>query len=444
VNGDFDTRLPRILCVSPVFVPTADPEAFCGAKMVQALRQCGAGVTVLTDHNHYRGAPKDDSRLWDSVRADSVEVPQRGQPNLLSSIAAALRFQARFYGRWVADVVKTARRLHQANPFDVVYSRSLPMVSHVAGFWCAKTLNLPWIANINDPWDFHFFPDAQYRKLSPFVARASMFWLKRTLQNADLVTYPGKGLRDFHTRLSGLDHASELIPHVGYRPEGCGENESGQFRLVHAGRLGATDVTGRSSRALLPGLKSFVDSSAEARARTKLVLVGPADKETQAMICELGLQENVETVGRVSYEASLNYIAAASACILLEADISEGVFFASKLADYLACGKPVLAISPRIGTAADLASRGELIRVDHDPGAIGEAIAALYTEFERGTLGSCSPSERLVTELQGPAVARQFLAACRSLTARPQSESWQRDRKGSWTRVRHSNDLSQS
>jgi hypothetical protein len=131
----------------------------------------------------------------------------------------------------------------------------------------------------------------------------------------------------------------------------------------------------------------------------------------------MGLQRNIEIVGRVNYENSLDYIASSSACILIESRVDEGIFFASKLADYLAHGKPVLAVSPSIGTAADLADRGELIRVDYEPESIKNAIAVLYAEFKRGTLSSRSPSDQLQAHLQGQNVANKFLAACQILTS---------------------------
>ena len=77
----------------------------------------------------------------------------------------------------------------------------------------------------------------------------------------------------------------------------------------------------------------------------------------------------------------------------------------------------MLALSPRVGTASDLAIRGELICVDHDPDAVRNAIAALYAEFRRGTLSSRTPSNQLQAQLQGHSVAGKFLATCQALTS---------------------------
>jgi glycosyltransferase involved in cell wall biosynthesis len=404
----------RILCISPVFVPTADPEAFCGAKMVQSLMECGAAVTVLASSN-FRERPYDGSSLWHSLKDAIVDVPVPRSANRLHSIVAATEFQTPFDARWVKAAVRKAKLLHSERGFDLIYTRSLPIAAHIVGYWFARAVRLPWIANINDPWTSEFFPVEEGPKLSAFWTAANMFWLRRTLLNADLMTYPCRRLKDFHLRLAKLDLAAEVIPHIGYKPKSVGKSSEGHFRLVHAGRLLASE--GRFGKAILLGLKAFLDSYTEAAADTKLILVGPGDDETQSLICELGLQRNIEIVGRVNYENSLDYIASSSACVLIESRVDEGIFFASKLADYLAHGKPVLAVSPSIGTAADLADRGELIRVDYEPESIKNAIAVLYAEFKRGTLSSRSPSDQLQAQLQGHNVANKFLAACEILTS---------------------------
>lgn len=415
MSGGLAGRNPlRILCISPLFAPTADSEAFCGAKMVQALMQQGAEITVLASRK-FRDRPYDSSVLWNSLNEITVDVPLPYPPKRLQSILLATRFQTPFHARWVGAAVHKAVSLHDERTFDLIYTRSIPIAAHIAGYWCANALKLPWIANLNDPWATEFFPIEESPKLSRFSKAANIYWLRRTMQGADLITYPCRRLKDFHGRLAKVDQFAEVIPHIGYQQKSKCQRPDGHFRLVHAGKLLAAD--GRFGNTILLGLKAFLDSSVEAATDTKLILVGPGDKEMQSMICELDLQRNVEFIGRVNYEESLNYIASASVCVLAEAQMDEGIFFASKLADYIAHGKPVLALSPKIGTASDLANRGELIRVDQNPEAVKDAIAILYAKFKNGTLNSCNPSERLQEQVQGEVIAEKFLAACQTLTS---------------------------
>jgi len=277
---------------------------------------------------------------------------------------------------------------------------------------------VPWIANINDPWEFHFVPGLAYPKTSALNEAAYLFWLKRTLREADLVTYPCRQLHKFHEKLSGVSHHAEIVPHIGTRAvsKPARSVTASEFRLVHAGKLGSSEITGRSSNALLLALREFLNAHGEAKEITKLVLVGQKDSATSALVESLGLQNNVEVVGRVSYEESLNYIASASACVLVEADFAEGMFFPSKLADYLAARKPVLALSPRTGVVADLATQGGIYRVGcKDANAIQAAVESLYQDFMLNSLRNAGPSEALVQQFEPETVAQNFLTAVDSL-----------------------------
>jgi glycosyltransferase involved in cell wall biosynthesis len=164
------------------------------------------------------------------------------------------------------------------------------------------------------------------------------------------------------------------------------------------------------------GIRQFLDESPEAAPNTKLVLVGPEDRETAATIADLGLTHYVDINGTVSYEKSIIAIAEASVCILIEARLNESIFFPSKLADYLASGKPVLALSPSVSFTAELADRGELIRTDpQSPGAVSAAIRMLYSEHQSGRLCKREPSADLQKRVGAEHVAGQFLAVCERL-----------------------------
>lgn len=411
-------RLPerplRILCISATFVPVADSEAFCGAKMVSALVEAGAEVTVFRCANYKGVGARDTSRLWHTASKLTIDVPVSSQREVVTSILMATRYRARFYARWIGAVVRKAQVLDREHRFGLVYSRSLPMFSHIAGYWCSKVLRLPWVANINDPWDLFFFPGVTRGKAS-LGRMLSRFWLRRTLRTADLVTYPSARLRDYHLSLAGIDHPSEIIPHVGFdlpavsRPA---SDQAASFTLVHVGKLGTNEITGRSSKALLLGLREFLNTCPSAVGVTKLILVGPEDPATQAWIDELQLHNAVKAVGRVSYEESLTWINSATICVLVEANTQEGIYFPSKLVDYISADKPVLALSPRVGVIADMAARGGILRVDPDDAeAVKNALADLYSDFKDRKLQSRVPAVDLACEVRPRTVAGKFITA---------------------------------
>jgi glycosyltransferase involved in cell wall biosynthesis len=409
----------RIFWISPVFPPTTDSEAFCGGKLALALLDAGLDLTVVYCTGMRYFAP-DCSKMWEPLDPISTNLVIPPYSQRLKAAFGATLYRTHVYVRWVDAVVSLARRKHAERKFDLVYSRSLPAIAHVAGFWCAKKLNVPWVANLNDPWDKFLFPGGS--KASALYTAVSMHWFKKTLLQADLVTCPSERLHQYHKRISKIDRPAVIVPHIGYpTPSSSVSAEPWRpaaFRLVHAGKLGSNEMTARSPNSLLVGLSDFLKAHPEARSETKLVLVGPEDTATTAVIAALGLQANVESVGSVSYEDSLRHIAGAAVCVLVEAKLEEGIFLPSKLVDYIAARKPVLALSPKVGVTADMAGQagGGITHVSrHDAEAVQEAIAGLYADYRRGTLHLRAPSEGFAGQFKPDAVAGKFLAAIEPL-----------------------------
>jgi len=407
----------RILCISPLFVPTADSEAFCGSKLIKKLVDSGIIVTVFSvDYEHSSSKiRRDDSQLWDQLTDLTIRIPPHSNRNRLFSIAWALKYQTAVWARWIGSVVHEAKILHKNRPFDVIYSRSLPTMAHVAGYWIAKSLKLPWIVNINDPWYANLTSDFGRSRKPLFSFVISLLWLKRVFRTADLITFPNTRLRDYHSRMAKITKKSEIIPHIGYSSNE--RSHGSEFLLVHAGKLGSIETTRQNTTLwLLRALSRFLKNHPEAQSMTKLILVGPEDTETKSLAVELGLESFLISTGIVSYEKSLGYINFATICILIEGKFLEGIFLPSKLADYIVARKPVLALSPRVGVVADMAKNKGIVRVDVDnEEAIEAAITKYYHAFKQGTLDELVPSEELVQKFEPNTVAELFCKQVREV-----------------------------
>ncbi|HUV39520.1 MAG TPA: glycosyltransferase [Planctomycetota bacterium] len=416
LSGTLTTHPLRILMISPRFAPMADPEAFCGAKMALALMDEGVDLQVLYDQRYLETerVSRDSSDMWKRLESVSI-VPEKPSPRLLDGLRSAVRYVA--YSRWAHVALRAARRLHAEKPFDLIYSRSLPMQAHVVGYWCARELHLPWVANINDPWDIRFSPVKGEDAPSLVRAALSGYWLRKTLRSTHLVTFPCERLARHTSRHVKPKRPYRVIPHVG-----LSANETPDphiFRLVHAGLLLGKRY-GRSAEGLLRGLRRFVEDDPEARSVTRLTFIGPHVAESSELAIAFGVGENVDTTGRVSYVDSLVWIAKADVCVLIEADIQEGIYLPSKLVDYLTAGKPVLALSPPLGTVADIAGEARILRVNADDArGVAAALKMLYDDFRNGTLDRRRPAEELVRRFDAKHIAREFLSALQAAGIRP-------------------------
>jgi len=412
----------RVLCLSPFFAPLANAEAFCGSKVALHLLEAGVDLTVLdVDYTGHKKFSVDPSTLWQPLEQITTSIPpDGGQPKYLS-IPLGIRYGTPEWSRWIRAAVTTARRLHRERPFNVIYSRSLPNVAHLAAYWIAREIGRPWVANFNDPWDLegaHLLPQDREKRKRTLALRVSEFWLRRVMQTADVVTFPCARLRDYHLRLASPRGECVVVPHIGSRAPG--ETTPGQFHLVHAGNLGAGESTRRNTTIeLLKALRSFLDRSPAAQKNCRLVLVGPEDRPTLALAQEMGLSPYVSCTGRLSYQASLERIASATVCLLVEGNMPEGIFLPSKFPDYIRAGKPVIALSPSEGTIADLGSERGVTQVSvANPAAIEAAIARHYEAFARGQLASLEPSRELAQHYDGTRIGQQLAGLFAGLIAR--------------------------
>ena len=109
-------------------------------------------------------------------------------------------------------------------------------------------------------------------------------------------------------------------------------------------------------------------------------------------------------------------VAEATVCVLLEADVSDGIFLPGKVADYVGARRPMLAVSPAEGTMRDLMQAcggGEVADV-RDAGAVTASLRRLYRSWKAGTLALDYPtgtlehalSEDRVRDLYSALVAR--------------------------------------
>jgi glycosyltransferase involved in cell wall biosynthesis len=400
----------RVLIISPLFPPFANSEAYCGGKFVKVLIAAGAEAAVICSSNIYTPPRFDTSTMWHSLARISIDVQASSPTPVLGRCWLGAKYQTTSWTHWTHRAVSRAEELHGKTPFDLIISRSMPGHAHVAGFWIASRLVIPWVAIANDPWDFSPFVAVEESRREMAPGLSSRFWWRRIVARADRLCFPSERLRD-HC-LKGMPRKSGIVilPHIGASSQFWRHVDT--FVIVHAGKLGVDELTGRSAVALLEGLKELFRIRPSAESRTRLVFVGQEDPRTTKSAALLGLGKHILWTGLVSYAESLDYMAQAAVCVLIESDFGEGVFLPSKLCDYIVARKPVLALSPEFGTVADLAVERGITRVSpRDSIAVGVALVKLFDAFTDSRLHLCAPSDSLARRFEARKVIDDFLAS---------------------------------
>ena len=341
----------RLLVISQFYPPAPEGEAVATWKTVAALARHGHEVTVVCER---RGPDRGDWWTLPGVEVEALPAVPALLPRRAAAQLARLATGCYWSSWWSWRAARHAVRLAEARPFDTVISRTEPASGIVAGRFIAGALRRPWLASINDPHPpFAYPPPYGPGRPRGLRERRQLRWVARSLHEAATVIVPCDRLAGWLAGLGALpaDVPIAVIPHAGsVAASADAPAAASPVTLLHAGTL----RLGRGAARLLE-IVHAAQAELAGRATIAVRLLGGIDDEGLTAIGRLGLEGAVTIEPYRALPDSLAAIAGADALLVVEADMSEGVFLPSKVSDYALSGRPVLMLSPATGTVADLA-----------------------------------------------------------------------------------------
>jgi len=336
-------------------------EGLASARVASALARRGHEVTLLT------------RKLLEPEPFNHLDLDRWGRLGALPHLLRGCTVEEKGWARAVAG------KAAELGPFDVLHSRLNPAASHLAALEALKRIELPWCAYFSDPWPHHLYPEPYRFTVGPLSRRRLELALDAMLRRADSLMFPSGRLRDW--LLSGqrerFRSKSFVAPHLG--EEGAPSPTSkGHLHIRHAGFL-------MKERRIEPLLAALERLRPEVRNDLRVEFAGRYAVQPEAS-------------GIVSFEPSMppdsvrGWMAGADVALLVEAALAEGIFFPSKLSDYMAGGRPILALSPRRGVTADLLAAGGGVLVEpEDEAGIAAALERLHGLWRAGRLAELAP-----------------------------------------------------
>ena len=336
-------------------------------RVVQAgaIRWLTRLTRTLQPLRHRRGAAA-------SRTAQAPPAQRRWQPGLSEIIDHAFRIPDGDAGWFAPAVLRGLMATGRRRP-DVIYSSAPPWTGHVVGCVLASLLRRPWIADFRDPW-----LRGPWRRDRPeFALRALGALESLTVRRADALLFTTRAIRNevvYH-------YGAELAAKCRVIANGCDLDEFASiaaqptgnvFTLAHVGSL----YGGRNPVPLLKAIASLVRRGAIDRTRFRLRLIGAvtlAGVDVEGTCRRLGIENLVEVVPAISRRDSLIATMSASALLLMQPD--HPLSIPAKTYEYLAAGKPILALTGDGETAALVRESGMGIVVPPaDEEAIGKAL----------------------------------------------------------------------
>lgn len=282
---------------------------------------------------------------------------------------------------WVKPSVKFLSAYLKEHPVDAIVSTGPPQSMHLIALGLKKRFpGSRWIADWRDPWtniDFY-----HQLKLTAWADRKHHRLERAVVGNADVNVAVGwtmagelntLGSRRTEVITNGFDPDDVPTPPVPLDDD---------YSLVHVGNMTAT----RDIPQLWPVLAELCRTNDDFGSRFKLRLVGPVDHAVLASIERAGLMEKLERIGSVDHEQAMREMQRARVLLLSVNDTAnaKGVL-TSKVFEYFAVGRPILAFGPKDGDVARVLGEGHLLvgRVDRIDVS---AIAALFHRTAGGSM----------------------------------------------------------
>jgi glycosyltransferase involved in cell wall biosynthesis len=298
--------------------------------------------------------------------------------------------QARLFGRrllvpdenvpWNLTAIPAAIRIARREGIDVVITTSPPSSVHFVGAAVKRATGARWVADLRDSLVAHPHRRGAENWLAGLKEQGEHGVATLVSRYADAIVGAAEAIaeeaRSFepHGPVVTIENGSDFDDFAGieHRP-------SDRFRITHAGAFfGKRDPR--------PFLTALHGSGLDVVAR----FVGdfrPADEEWAR---GLGLGDRLELIPYVPRRRSLELQRDSEALLLLIPEAGgrgKGVL-SGKVFEYLAAERPILAVVPPDGAAADLIREtgAGVVAPSDDPAAIRAALEGLYARWQAGEL----------------------------------------------------------
>jgi glycosyltransferase involved in cell wall biosynthesis len=291
---------------------------------------------------------------------------------------------------WLPFGVSAGTRIVRKENIDLIYATSPIWTSLLIGLFIKKKTKKPLVVDFRDPWTDNFsiiYPTKFHERLDRKMERM-------VLTQADYVTVATDSIKDNLIRkYPFISSRIETITN-GFDPADFNgleiKKKSGKFTITYVGSI--YDLL--TAKPFLTALKEFIEEKKEFKEKVEADFVGNCGKETPQLVRELGLEENVRFVGYVPHRKSLEFMVNSQALLLLitlEGSKGEGILTV-KLFEYLATRKPIIALAPENGLAANVIKslNAGIVISPRNVQLIKKAIASYYDQWAEGKLSAAT------------------------------------------------------
>ena len=281
---------------------------------------------------------------------------------------------------WVQPSVKFLSKFLKTNAVDAIISTGPPHSCHLIALELKNKFGLKWIADFRDPWtNIDFYQDLN---LTSWADKKHRLLERKVLENADITVAIGKTMA---AELGELGAEKTAIITNGFDTQIKADQLDEKFTITHIGRLGKS----RNPHLLWKVLGELVIENEQFKLDLYVQLIGNVDGAIKESVTANKLDDQVIYGNNVSNQESLEIQAKSQLLLLLINDTpnSTGIL-TGKFFEYLSVARPILAIGPLNGDAAELlklTSAGQMFDYKQE-NDLKQYILEAYVAYKNGDL----------------------------------------------------------
>jgi glycosyltransferase involved in cell wall biosynthesis len=382
------TQTKNVLMIAYVFPPIAYAGTYRTLRFCRYLPENGWLPSVVTikhapdldndirllnqlppEIDIYRTPTIDFWRMWErhkkTVRRSKAEISDNDLlPNSVKSdnrITSNLskRVKAVFWEIltipdhmvfWVPFAIVRSIGILLKNHIDLVYTTSPPHSSQIIGLVISRALKKPWVADFRDP----ILDSSGYKPPSKI-----RFWVDRTLEKIIVQNAHNVLIISDHYKQIMEDRYPSLVKKFitvqnSYDPtdfENIQPAIFNKFTIIYSG----TFYSNRNPQLFLQGFGLWYrDQPPEIQQNVQVIFYGLMPPDSLRYIEEAGLEGVIFAPGIISKEELIPQLKGAGLLLLIIGfDPESRGTITSKIFEYMACNRPILAIIPE-GDASDI------------------------------------------------------------------------------------------
>ena len=287
---------------------------------------------------------------------------------------------------WNLTAIPAAIRIARREGIDVVLTTSPPSSVHFVGAAVSRATGIPWVADLRDSVVAHPHRHAE-RMLVRVKEQGEHAVAKLITRSADAIVCVSEAIADEMRERSPRGEVVMIANGSDFDDfAGLEHTTSDRFRITHTGSFFGK----RDPRPFLAALR---ESGLDIQAR----FVGDFRSTDREWAEQLGLGDRLELISYAPRRRSLELQRDSEALLLLIPEAGgrgKGVL-SGKVFEYLAAERPILALVPPDGAAAELIREtgAGIVVAPEDTEGIKTALGDLYAHWQRGELDAPPLSE---------------------------------------------------